>query len=327
MAGILFNGHLFVSLFEHNQSPMADIDISVVIPVYNSGTILPELSSRLMEVMEGTGKKYELIFCDDCSRDNSWDVLRQIKEGNPGIITAIQLSKNYGQHNATLCGMSFARGKLVVTMDDDLQHPPDELPALLEAIDDPGIDVVYGTFRKKSHSMVRNAGSYSVRKASKHFLKGKGKGSSFRVIDRTIVDKILEHRQYFIFIDELILWYTDNISFVNVRHDKRKYSKSNYTGGRIWKLFSNLVFFYTSFPLKMMVYGGFVISVLTFLLGLQFILRKIFLDLPLGYASVIVAILFSTSIIILSLGIIGEYLRRMHQIQNNRPPFNIHKVL
>ena len=264
---------------------MADIDISVVIPVYNSGAILAELSSRLMAVLEERGKKYELIFCDDCSRDNSWEVLQQIKEENPGIVTAIQLSKNFGQHNATLCGMSFARGQLVVTMDDDLQHPPDELPALLEAINETGIDVVYGTFRKKSHSMVRNAGSYSVRKASKHFLKGKGKGSSFRVVDRTIVDKVLEHRQYFIFIDELILWYTDNIRFVDVRHDKRKYSKSNYSGGRIWKLFSNLVFFYTSFPLKMMVYGGFVISVLTFLLGLQFILRKIFLDLPLGYGS------------------------------------------
>jgi len=306
---------------------MTEIDISVVIPVYNSGVILPELFSSLKTVMEGTGKSYEVIFCEDCSRDNSWEVLCQLKEKYPGIITAIQLSKNYGQHNATLCGLSFAKGELMITMDDDLQHPPEEISKLLNAYSEGDSDVVYGTFHKKAHSAIRNAGSYSVKKASRHFGKGKGKGSSFRVINRSIVDKILGHKQYFIFIDELILWYTDNIDFVLVRHDKRLHSESNYSGRKIWRLISNLVFFYTSFPLKLMIYGGMTISFITFLLGLQFIFRKIFLDLPLGYASLIVTILFSTSIIIFSLGVIGEYLSRMHQIQNKRPPFNIHKVL
>lgn len=306
---------------------MKEIDISVVIPVYNSGIILPELYSRLKAALENTGKSYELIFCEDCSADNSWEVLQQLKEQDPGIVTAIQLSKNYGQHNATLCGLSFAKAKLVITMDDDLQHPPEEINKLLDTYAEGDIDVVYGDFHKKEHSMARNAGSYSVKKASKHFRKGKGKGSSFRLINREIVDQILGHKQYFIFLDELILWYTNNIEFARVKHGKRPYNKSNYTRGKIWRLFSNLIFFYTSFPLKLMIYGGMTISFITFLLGIQFILRKIFLDLPLGYASVIVTILFSTSIIIFSLGIIGEYMSRMHQIQNKRPPFNIHKVL
>ena len=221
-----------------------------------------------------------------------------------------------------------ARGERIITMDDDLQHPPEEISKLLTAFYSyEDTDVVYGNFHSKEHSALRNAGSYSVKKISKHLRKGKGKGSSFRLIRRDIVDKILGHNQYFIFIDEIILWYTDNIAFVPVRHDKRLHSKSNYSGRMILKLFSNLVFFYTNIPLKLMIYGGMTISFITFLLGVQFILRKIFLDLPLGYASIIVTILFSTSIIIFSLGVIGEYLSRMHQIQNRRPPFNIHKVL
>ena len=306
---------------------MKGIDISVVIPVYNSENFLSELYSRLRAVLESSGKSFEVIFSEDCSLDNSWGVLKELKEKDPGVITAIQLSKNYGQHNATMCGMSFAKGELVITMDDDLQHSPEEINKLLTAYEDGHADVIYGDFRKKQHSMVRNAGSYSVKKVSKHLRKGKGKGSSFRLINRKTVDKLIEHNQYFIFIDELILWYTDKIEFVPVKHEKRKQSKSNYSGGMIWKLFSNLIFFYTGVPLKLMIYGGMTISFITFLLGLQFIFRKIFLNLPLGYASIIVTVLFSTSIIIFSLGVIGEYLSRMHQIQNRRPPYNIHKVL
>lgn len=306
---------------------MKEIDISVVIPVFNSSLILSELFSRLKAVMENTGRSYEVIFSDDCSLDNSWEVLRQLKEEDPGIITAIQLSKNYGQHSATICGMSFAKGNLVITMDDDLQHPPEEIPKLLDAYRNEKSDVVYGVFQKKEHSMMRNAGSYSMKQASKHLRKGKGKGSSFRLISRGIIDKFKHHDQYFIFIDELILWYTDDIAFVPVEHHKRKHNKSTYSKGKLFHLFSNLVFFYTNVPLKLMVYGGMIISFFTFLIGIQFILKKIFFNIPLGYTSLIVTILFSTSIIIFSLGVIGEYLSRMYQLQNKRPLYNIHKVL
>lgn len=306
---------------------MKDVDLSVVIPVYNSENLLAELYSRIKTVLDNTDMSYEVIFSEDCSMDNSWGVLQELNAKDPGIITAIQLSKNYGQHNATLCGLSFAKGQLIITMDDDLQHPPEEIIKLLNAYQDENADVIYGDLNKKQHSMVRNAGSYFVKKVSKHLRKGQGKGSSFRLINRKIVDKLIEHNQYFIFIDELILWYTNKIEFTPVKHEKRKHSKSNYTRGKIWKLFSNLIFFYTSVPLKVMIYGGMTISFITFLLGVQFIFRKIFLNLPLGYASVIVTILFSTSIIIFSLGVIGRYLSRMHQIQSKRPPYNIHKVL
>jgi undecaprenyl-phosphate 4-deoxy-4-formamido-L-arabinose transferase len=318
---------LFVSLFLCNQDEMKEPHISVVIPVFNSEAVLPQLHRRLKAVLDGTGRSYELIYCEDSSMDKSWEVLQELKEEDPSLITAIQLSKNYGQHNASMCGLTFAKGEVVITLDDDLQHPPEEIPKLLEAYEQGYPDVVYGEFLKKQHSTVRNMGSYSVKKASKYLRKSKGQGSSFRLISRNIVDKVLDHSQFFVFIDELIFWYTDRIAFVPVRHEKRQQSKSNYTRGKLFRLISNLVFFYTSFPLKLMVYGGFIISFLTFFIGILFFVKRIFFNTPLGYTSLIVTILFSTSIIIFSLGLIGEYLSRMYQLQNKRPPYHIHKVL
>lgn len=306
---------------------MKNIEISVVIPVYNSESILPELYSQLKTTLDKLAVNYEVIFCEDCGNDNSWAVLTELKEKDPGIITAVKLSKNYGQHSATMCGLTFARGEIVITMDDDLQHSPGEIVKLLDAYKRSDADVIYGDFQVKQHSKIRNAGSYSIKKTSKFFRQGKGKGSSFRLISRSIIDKILLHHQYFVFIDKLIFWYTDNIEFVQVEHHKRVGSKSTYSRSKLFHLFSNLMFFYTTFPLKLMVYGGMIISFITFLMGVNAILKKIFFNIQLGYTSIIVAILFSTSIIIFSLGLIGEYLSRMYQIQNQRPPFNIKKVL
>ncbi len=307
---------------------MNQVDISIVIPVYNSENTLEELFNRIKSTLEKTTKSFELIFCEDCGMDKSWDVLKIIKEKNPSLVTAIKLNKNYGQHNAIMCGFGFAKGELIITMDDDLQHPPEEILKLLDSYEKDGSDVVYGVYRKKQHSLARNVGSYSVKKTSKAMYDGKGKGSSFRLIKRDIIEKILEHDQYFIFIDELLLWYTDNIEFVEVEHHKRLESKSTYTKRKLFKLVSDLIFFYTNMPLKLMIHGGFIVSFITFILGLQFIIRKIFFNTPVvGYSSLIVTILFSTSIIVFSLGVIGGYISRIYQVQNNKPPYNIDKVL
>jgi hypothetical protein len=139
--------------------------------------------------------------------------------------------------------------------------------------------------------------------------------------------KLLDHQINFIYIDELFNWYTGYISFALVAHQKRPYQKSTYTSHRLFSMLSNLIIYYTAMPLKMMVYGGFITAFLSFLIGSKFIYNKLVHDVPLGFTALIVAVLFSTSIILLSLGVIGEYLSRIYMVQNRKPPFSIKTML
>jgi polyisoprenyl-phosphate glycosyltransferase len=143
----------------------------------------------------------------------------------------------------------------------------------------------------------------------------------------SLAKKLLNHQINFIYIDELFNWYTSHISFVLVDHQKRPYQQSTYTPHSLFSLFSNLVIYYTAIPLRMMVYGGFISALFSFFIGVVFIYRKIIHDVPLGFTALIVAILFSTSIILLSLGVIGEYLSRIYMVQNQKPPFAIKTLL
>jgi undecaprenyl-phosphate 4-deoxy-4-formamido-L-arabinose transferase len=143
----------------------------------------------------------------------------------------------------------------------------------------------------------------------------------------SIGKSLLNHQLNFIFIDELFNWYTNHIEFVMVEHHKRPYQKSTYTSHSLFSLFSNLVIYYTAIPLRIMVYSGFISAFLSFFIGVVFIYRKIMHNVPLGFTALIVAISFSTSIILLSLGIIGEYLSRIYSVQNRKPPFDIKTLL
>ncbi|RLD33207.1 MAG: hypothetical protein DRI83_09725, partial [Bacteroidetes bacterium] len=236
--------------------------------------------------------------------------------------------RNYGQHNATICGFSFARGEFIITIDDDLQHPPEELVKLINKQKEDDPDIVYGVFTRKQHSRVRNIGSQSVRRTSRLLLEGTGKGSSFRLIKKDIISKLLEHTIHFVFIDQLLLWHTNDIDFVKVEHHKRRLKKSGYTTKKLFMLVSDLTYFYTNIPLKLMVWGGLVMSLIFFLFGIRFILQKWLFNVTVpGYTSTIVTILFSTGIIVFSLGIIGGYLSRIYMVQSKKPPFTIKKVL
>jgi undecaprenyl-phosphate 4-deoxy-4-formamido-L-arabinose transferase len=302
------------------------VTYSVVVPVFNSEASLPELHSRLSEVMQATGTEYELIFVDDGSRDQSWETLRNIKAADPGHVTAIRLAKNFGQHSATFCGFNFAKGEWVITIDDDLQIPPEEIPKLIRKLQETDAELVYGIYERKKHSLVRNLGSAYFKKMSS--LMGRsGDGSSFRLISGNIIRSILIHYQNFVFIDEILHWYTDFIAMEKVDHHPRKYKRSGYSTRKIWGMLANIMIYYTTVPLKLMVYGGVISSAFFFVLSLIFAVKKIFYDVPLGYTSLIVAILFSTSLILLSLGVLGEYLSRIYMVQNKKPLYSVKKVL
>jgi polyisoprenyl-phosphate glycosyltransferase len=306
---------------------VSEIEYSVIVPVFNSEASLEELLSRLIAVMTTTGKGYELIFVDDGSRDGSWEVLKKLKEKQPGLVTAIRLAKNFGQHSATFCGFNFAKGNFIITIDDDLQCPPEEIPSLIKAMEEADAELVYGIYKKKKQSLLRNIGSESFKKSASLVVGSSKEGSSFRLISKNIIQKILIHHQNFVFIDEILHWYTEYIALVAVEHQKRKYRSTGYNRRKIWGLVFNLMYYYTTAPLKLMVYGGLISSVFFFILSIFFVLKKILLNVPLGYTSLIVAILFSTSLILLSLGIIGEYLSRIYMVQNKKPLYSVKKVL
>ncbi|MCX6305251.1 MAG: glycosyltransferase family 2 protein [Bacteroidetes bacterium] len=300
---------------------------SVIVPVFNSESSLEELFAGLKVVFDARQERFEVVFVDDNSHDRSWEVITMLKKQYPGQITAIKLSRNFGQHNATFCGFSFAKGEFIITIDDDLQTPPSEITKLAAEYDNTKADLVYGYYGHKNHSRMRNLGSQSLKTSAKVFHNSPGEGSSFRLMTAELAGKILHHTQNFIFLDEVLLWYTDDIAFAQVQHLPRKYDQSGYSITKLFKLFANLVLYYTMVPLKLLVYGGFVISLVTFFVGAYFIIKKMVYNVPLGYTSLIVTILFSTSIILFSLGVLGEYLSRIYQVQNRKPPYSIKKIL
>ena len=289
------------------------ITYSVIIPVYNSGGGLNELVTRINSTLQG--KLFEIIIIDDGSTDNSWEELSVIKKNN-NHLTIIQLSKNFGQHSALFCGFNFCKGEFIITLDDDLQHPPEEINKLIAEQEKKNCDVVYGIYKIKQHSFMRNSGSYLVRKSSKLAAGYSGLGSSFRLIKNEIIQKIVTgHKQNFFYLDEVFYWYTSSFGYAEVEHHIRKHGKSGYNFIKLSNLYLNIVVNYSAVPLKLMTRLGLIFSVISFSLGVRFVYRKLVHHVPLGYTSLIVTILFSASVIMFCLGIIGQYLYKIYQSQ------------
>lgn len=302
-------------------------DYSIIVPVFNNANSLPELLERLTHTLQNTDRPFELIFVDDGSQDHSWHILQQLKQQSTIDLRLIRLNKNFGQHNATFCGMTEARGETLITIDADLQIPPESISDLIKKQQQNDVDLVYGQLIKKQHSTIRNVGSSALKKGSGYLHARQSHGSSFRLINRKLANAVLSHQHNFIYLDEIFNWHTHRIAYVQVPHEKRKSGPSGYNSRKLINLFSNILIYYTAVPLKWMVYGGLTTSVFSFVFGLVFILRKLYYNVPLGYTSLIVTILFSTSLILFSLGIIGEYIRRIYLIENKKPPYSIKEII
>ena len=290
---------------------MAGETISVVVPVFNGAKSLPALYDRTSQSMEQLQLGFDIVFVDDCSPDDSWQVISKLKAEHPQRIKAIRLAKNSGQHNATLCGIHHSTGDIIITIDDDLQIPPEEISKLLDKHKDSGCDLVYGVFKKKQHSTFRNVGSWMVNKFFKLFAHTSGHGSSFRLITRNLADNLKNLNQKYLLLDEVLSWYTNSVCSVSVDHHQRLQGKSGYSTARLILMTINYVINYTVIPLRLMTYLGLFGSFLTFIISLYYIYDKLFNAVELGFTSLIVSIFFSTSVILFCLGIIGEYVSRL----------------
>jgi len=304
-----------------------DIKISVIIPVYNSEATLEELFFRLNHTMiEIVGEDYELIFVNDGSRDNSWEKLQSLAMHNEKI-TAINLTRNFGQHNAIMCGFSQARGELFVTIDDDLQIPPEEIVKLFNAVK-PGIDVVYGVYGNKKHSKFRNIGSEFVQWIYRRTFNMSIKITSFRIIKKEIIDLMLSYENSFTYIDGLLCWYSSHMKTVEVEHHQREAGKSGYSLSRLILLALNMMTNFSIVPLQMASLFGFLFSVSGFFFGFYFLLKKMLFDINVsGFTSTIVSVTIFSGVQLLTIGMLGEYIGRIHINVSKRPQFAIRKII
>jgi len=301
--------------------------ISIVVPVYNSSEVLYELKKQVDNTFADLKLAYQLILVDDCSHDNSWQIIKAIKQADPANIVAVRLAKNFGQHNAIFCGLQYCTGEVTITMDDDLQSPPSEIKHLVNHWQKTGADVVYGISDDYKKSTFRKLASRSAKTATKLTSSAIGEGSSFRLLSSEIVKKFVTHKQYFIFLDELISWYSSNVEFVLVKHEHSKVKKSRYTVSKLFKLYFELIIGYNAAPLKFITFLGLSSSFISFLVGTLFIIKKLFWHVRIGFTGIIVSIAFSAGVILLSIGIIGEHLRRMYNILNAQPQYFVSEVL
>lgn len=223
--------------------------ISVVIPVYNAAVSLGELSHRLSTTLSKITDDFEIVMVDDCSRDKSYQQILELHKKDHRI-KGIKLAENFGQQNALFCGFNYVKGDYVVTLDDDLQHSPEDIVKLYELIKQ-GYEVVYGISEDRKYSLYRNIGSKMT-----NFLfnlitskRSNIRVSSFRIIKRGLIDKIIGHKTAFVYISAIILQYTDKIANIRVSHHNRRYGKSNYNFIKLLGLFLRLYIYYGSFSM------------------------------------------------------------------------------
>jgi undecaprenyl-phosphate 4-deoxy-4-formamido-L-arabinose transferase len=298
------------------------MDVSVVIPVYRSADTLGELWRRLVAVLDATGLDYEIVFVDDGSPDDSWRELEALRRHLPDRVVAVRLMRNYGQHNALMCGFRHSRGDYVVTMDDDLQNPPEEIPKLLEAIKAADLDLVYGTYGRKKHRAWRNLSSDVVKAFFRLVFRSGVDVTSFRVIRRPLLESIFSYDLNFTFIDGLLAWNTQRVGEVTVDHRPRLAGRSGYSLAKLTLLALNLFTNFSLLPLQIVSLVG-LVTALAGLLGaavnlVLYCLSEIAVP---GYASTMIAILILGGIQLVSLGITGEYIGRLHLNVNRKPQY------
>jgi len=301
--------------------------ISAVIPVFNSEDTLEELYLRLTKSLIVHSSDYEIIFINDSSGDNSSDIIYRLAKNDSNVV-CFDLAKNYGQHNALLCGIRQAKYEVIVTLDDDLQNPPEEIPYLLEKLDQ-GYDVVYGYPKNEQHELFRNIASVFTKIALKTTM-GISMArhvSAFRVFRTELRNSFSDYKGSFISIDVLLSWGTNSFSAIPVNHEKRVKGKSNYTFRKLVRHAVNMVTGFSVLPLQIASMIGFLLSLFGFVVLVYVVGRFLFQGSPVpGFPFLASIIAIFSGAQLLGIGIIGEYLARMHFRTMDKPQYFIKKT-
>jgi undecaprenyl-phosphate 4-deoxy-4-formamido-L-arabinose transferase len=301
--------------------PTEAIRLSIVIPVYRGEKTVARLVRALGECL-GHLFQLEIVLVNDCSPDHSADVCRRLAHESAWV-KFVNLSRNFGEHNAVMAGLNHASGDYVVIMDDDFQNPPAEVAKLVDEIQK-GYDVVFSQYAVKRHAYWRNLGSRLNNWVATLLLE-KPPGlylSSFKIISRFVVDELIKYDGPYPYIDGLVLRFTRNYSQVLVAHDPRVEGRSGYTLRKLVSLYLNMFTTFSILPLRFASCAGLASSVLGLGLAVYFMIERIFNPaVPVGWASMIVSLFIIGGIQLFSLGMIGEYLGRLFLKENGRPQF------
>jgi len=303
------------------------VDISVVVPVYNEEENIRVLHRRLTETMERLGRSYELVLVDDGSSDHSAEVITGLAEKDPHT-RLIEFNRNYGQHAAVFAGFEHSRGEIVVTLDADLQNPPEEIPRLISKIEE-GYDIVGGLRGQRRDSILRKVPSWLVNRfiARATGVRLKDYGCMLRAYRRMVVDQIVRCNEISSFIPTLATSFARSVTEIEVAHEERRRGKSKYNLRRLLKLNFDLVTGFSLFPIQLISALGIIIALLGMAFGLFLFIRRIFQGPEVEGVFTLFAILFVfVGIQLLAMGLIGEYIGRIYAEVRNRPRYVIKRI-
>jgi glycosyltransferase involved in cell wall biosynthesis len=313
-----------VVLAEQGQAPLTNAEggrtqLSVVVPVYNSQATLRTLVERLGPVLSAVASDYELILVNDGSRDASWNVIEELSVLHPWI-RGINLTRNYGQHGALLCGIRTAAYPLIVTMDDDLQNPPEEIPKLLRALTG-SLDVVYGMPRVEQHNLARNLASRITKLAMSSAMGAEAarNTSTFRVIRAHVRRAFENYTGPFVSIDVLLTWGTTRFAAIPVEHEPRGAGASNYTFRKLIVHALNMMTGFSTLPLHLVTLMGFAVTLFGMGVFVYVVVGYLRHGSVPGFSFLAVIISIFSGAQLCALGIIGEYLARIHFRSMGRP--------
>ena len=308
---------------------MAEALLSVVIPVFNSEAIVGTTIDRTVTFLRGLSLPFEVICVDDGSSDGSWDVL-EAKARQYTELIAIDLLRNYGQHNAVLCGMRHTRGAWIVTIDDDLQNPPEEIIHLLQRADEGGHDAVFGRFHEKQASSTRKLGTRMIALVNRRVFDQASDlvVTNFRLLRRDVVDRICDDRSATPYITGLALLYSRHPGNAWVEHAPRAEGSSNYSFLRIFRLVLTILFSYSAFPLRLFAMFGFLVAFLAFAIGATYLVLGLTGQTQVeGWTSLIVLTAFLNGVTIAMVSMVGEYLVRTLNQTSARQPYHINRIV
>lgn len=305
-------------------SPSETKLVSIVVPTYKSQAFIAQLVERVADVFAGLPFRYELILVNDASPDGTWGELKRLRDLDPARVRIFKLLKNSGQHNAILCGLHQANGDIVLTMDDDLQHPPEEIPKLIAKLDE-GYDLVIGAYDDKRHAGYRNIAGSVVDRTIRliYGLPSSLQLTSFRAMRRQLVEVARLSRSPYPYVTCILLDQAGSVTNVPVRHKEREHGTSSYSLTRSVVLATNLLFSYSSLPIyATAVFSGLAALGAIGVLGwIVWQIARGMVSVP-GWTSVITITTFLSSLILASLFVVGMYVARIHhQISGKKVPF------